>query len=90
MYIVRQKNGRLKLLSELNIREGETYVREVPNELAQEFVSEGIKWGDIVAWVTKHMGIKQCAPCKSRQEILNKIGELGVAEVIRQMKATMK
>ena len=49
----------------------------------------GVKWGDAVAWVTKRLGIKQCAPCKARQEILNHMGEYGVAETIRQLKETI-
>lgn len=57
--------------------------------LETQLESEGIRWGDAVAWVTKKLGIKQCAPCKARQEILNRANELGWKETIRQIKETL-
>ena len=59
--------------------------RSVEEELAKE----GIQWGDAIAWVTKKIGMKQCAPCKARQEILNSARELGWSETIRQLKETL-
>jgi transposase-like protein len=59
--------------------------RDVESELA----SRGVKWGDAIAWVTKKLGVKQCAPCKARQEILNHAKENGWVETMRQMKGTL-
>lgn len=50
----------------------------------------GVMWGDAVAWVTKRLGIHQCAPCKARQEILNHMGEHGIAETVRLIRDTLK
>ena len=57
-------------------------------KLDSELSEAGIKWGDAIAWVTKKIGIKQCPPCKARQEILNSASKLGWKETIRQIKAT--
>lgn len=59
-------------------------VRDVDTQLEKA----GIKWGDTIAWVTKRLGIKQCAPCKARQEILNHASEHGWKETLRQIKGT--
>jgi len=49
---------------------------------------EGVKWGDAVAWVTKRLGIHQCAPCQARQLILNEAAKNGWAETVRRIKNT--
>jgi hypothetical protein len=49
----------------------------------------GIPWGDAIAWVTKKIGIQQCAPCKARQEILNNASKNGWTETLRQIKETL-
>lgn len=54
-----------------------------------ELENHGLQLGDAVAWVTKRLGIKQCAPCKARQEIFNHVSENGWAETLRQIKATI-
>lgn len=54
-----------------------------------ELTKRGVQWGDAIAWVTKKAGIKQCAPCKARQEILNKVSEVGWLETIKQIKETI-
>lgn len=55
-----------------------------------ELEREGIPWGDAIAWVTKKIGVKQCAPCKARQEILNHAAQNGWAETMRQIRETFK
>ena len=55
----------------------------------EELEAQGVKWGDAVAWVTKQLGVKQCAPCKARQEILNNASKVGWAETIKQIKETI-
>lgn len=62
----------------------------IEDEVHSNLEKSGIKWGDAIAWTTKKLGIKQCAPCKARQEILNSAKELGWAETIRQLKETLK
>jgi hypothetical protein len=57
--------------------------------MQQELAERGVQWGDAIAWVTKKIGMKQCAPCKARQEIFNRVSELGWVETIRQIKATV-
>lgn len=52
--------------------------RSVEEELARQ----GIKWGDAVAWVTKKLGVQQCAPCKARQVIMNQ----GIAETVKHIR----
>ena len=59
--------------------------RDVEAELAEQ----GVQWGDAIAWVTKKFGIKQCTPCKARQEILNNANELGWIETARRIKDTL-
>lgn len=54
-----------------------------------ELEKQGIQWGNAIAWVTKRLGIQQCAPCKARQEILNHAQELGWSETLRQIKETV-
>lgn len=58
------------------------------DELDERLEQQGLKIGDTIAWVTKKLGIKQCAPCKARQEILNHARELGWGETFRQIKET--
>lgn len=55
----------------------------------EKLAKEGLGLGDAIAWVTKKVGIKQCAPCKARQEILNHAHELGWAETLKQIKETL-
>lgn len=64
--------------------EGGTQQSEVDAMLEKE----GLKLGDSIAWVTKKLGIQQCAPCKARQTILNHAKEVGWVETIRQLKET--
>lgn len=33
---------------------------------------QGVGFGDLVAKMTNALGIRQCAPCKRRQELLNR------------------
>lgn len=63
----------------------ERYVSDALQKTADEL---GIGLGDLIAKATKAFGIKPCAPCEKRRQILNRIGELGVAETIRQLKET--
>lgn len=65
--------------------EGSTSQHEVDAMLQ----TQGLKLGDAIAWVTKKIGIKQCAPCKARQEILNNAQKLGWSETIKQIKETL-
>ena len=50
---------------------------------------QGLKLGDAIAWVTKKIGLKQCAQCKARQEILNNAQKLGWSETLKQIKETL-
>jgi len=59
-----------------------------PN-IAAKLDEEGIKWGDAVAWATKQLGVKQCAPCKARQAILNEVSKVGWVETIKRIKETL-
>lgn len=62
-----------------------------PNyDVEQELKAHGLKLGDSISWVTKKLGIKQCAPCKARQEILNHVEKVGWVETIKQIKGTFK
>lgn len=54
----------------------------------EELKKEGIQWGDAIAWVTKQIGVKQCAPCKARQEILNHAKQNGWAATFKAIKGT--
>ncbi len=54
----------------------------------EKLAKEGLGLGDAIAWVTKKIGIKQCAPCKARQEILNSAAEIGWKETIKQLRET--
>ena len=54
-----------------------------------ELLNAGIQWGDAVAWVTKRFGIRHCSSCQARREILNRMNELGLKEVIRRIKETL-
>ena len=58
------------------------------DEVEEKLEAQGLKIGDTIAWVTKKLGLKQCAPCKARQEILNHARELGWSETLRQIKET--
>jgi hypothetical protein len=60
----------------------------VPDNVELELERGGLKLGDSIAWATKKLGIKQCVPCKARQEILNNVSEVGWAETIKQIKET--
>lgn len=79
-------------------RKGETIVGVKPDcgviqprdIVDDEMEKAGVAWGDAIAWVTKRIGIKQCSPCKARQEILNSAGQLGFAETFRQIKDTFR
>ena len=62
--------------------------RSLEAQFNEAIGQEGIKWGDAIAWATSKMGIQQCAPCKSRQHILNQLRSLGVKETLRQIKET--
>lgn len=55
----------------------------------QELEREGVKWGDVVKWITTKLGVEQCASCRTRQEILNRARQLGWKEAIRQIKETL-
>lgn len=85
------------------VPEGEPYQRLVGEEIVgvdwdckgaeqrdveAELERQGVAWGDAIAWVTKRLGVKQCAPCKARQEILNHAKELGWGETLRQIRET--
>ena len=61
-----------------------------PESLNDHLEKEGIQWGDAVKWVASRLGVKQCAPCRARQEILNNASNLGWTETIRQIKSTFK
>jgi len=61
----------------------------VAQDVDKELAKEGLALGDAIAWVTKKIGMKQCAPCKARQEILNNASELGWKETLRQIKETL-
>lgn len=92
MLVIKQKNGRVRLIAEGHdprLKDGEVIMRQIEDTTASEFYEAGIKWGDVVAWATASLGIRQCGQCKARQAILNKIGELGVAETLRQIKETL-
>ena len=65
--------------------EGSTEQHEVDAMLEKQ----GLKLGDAIAWVTKKIGLKQCAPCKARQEILNNAQKLGWSETLKQIKETL-
>lgn len=54
----------------------------------EELNKAGIQWGDAIAWVTKKIGVKQCAPCKARQEILNHAKENGWVATLKSIKET--
>ena len=58
------------------------------DEVDQNLERAGLKIGDAIAWTTKKLGIKQCAPCKARQAILNHAKENGWAETLKQLKET--
>jgi hypothetical protein len=62
--------------------------RSLEAQFNEELGKEGVKWGDAVAWITKKVGIEQCAACRSRQYILNHLKQLGVRETVRQIKET--
>jgi len=61
---------------------------DTSDELMDKLEAEGIKWGDVIANVTQRLGIKQCAPCKARQTILNDIQEVGFLATVKLLKGT--
>jgi len=67
---------------------------EVPiaarEDIYKQLAREGIKVGDAIAWASKQLHIRQCAPCKARQVILNNITKLGFSETLRQIKETFR
>lgn len=64
--------------------------RSLESQLTNAMGQEGVKWGDAIAWATKHLGIEACAACKARQRILNHAKSLGIAETVRQIKETFR
>lgn len=62
--------------------------RSLEAQLNEALGSEGIQWGDAIAWATDKAGVKPCAPCKSRIHILNHVKQLGLKETLRQLKET--
>jgi hypothetical protein len=67
---------------------GPQYASDGP-DVKEHLAENSIQWGDAIAWVTKRLGVKQCAPCKARQEILNNVNEVGWKETFRQIKGTL-
>ena len=63
--------------------------RSSSSDVNTELAKQGLKIGDAIAWATKKIGIKQCAPCKARQEILNNVEKVGWVEAMKQIKATL-
>ena len=61
----------------------------IKENVASKLASEGVKWGDAVAWATKKLGLTQCPPCKTRQAILNEVRLVGWAETIKRLKETI-
>lgn len=62
---------------------------KLSGEVDEQLAQHGIQWGDAIAWTAKKLGLRQCAPCKARQQILNSAKELGWAETLRQLKETL-
>ena len=60
-----------------------------PDEVDKQLANSGLQLGDTIAWVTKKLGVKQCAPCKARQEILNHVKQLGWVETLKQIRQTL-
>ena len=63
--------------------------------LATALEAEGIQWGDLMASgikaakLDKLFGKTNCTACVRRQQILNRIGTIGLKETIRQIKETL-
>ena len=96
MILLQNAAGKIRKVAEgmpYRLLPGEFVAGSTQNEdqirVETALAENGIKWGDAVAWVTKRLGITQCAPCKARQEILNHMGEFGLAETIKQLKETI-
>jgi hypothetical protein len=62
---------------------------QVSDEVGINLERAGIKWGDAIAWATSKFGISQCSSCKARQAILNKVGEVGWIETLKELKKTI-
>lgn len=61
----------------------------VPHEdIYGKLKSEGVPIGSAIAWITKKLGIKQCASCVARRLILDNIARVGWTETVRQIKET--
>lgn len=60
------------------------------DQVNQELERHGLKLGDAISWATTRLGIKKCASCAARQEILNAARDLGWAETIKQIRETFK
>ena len=50
----------------------------------------GIAWGDMLAAVTKALGIKPCKSCEQRRLIMNRVSEIGVAEAFELIRETFR
>lgn len=53
--------------------DGEGRLEEEKKKLEDLARAEGIGVGDLVAKLTKTFGIKPCASCKQRQQVLNRL-----------------
>jgi hypothetical protein len=102
MLIIRHDDGSLRFAGDrecVNLREGEEMLAKIPDGLMAKDMPEalfsegnylkGIKWGDVIAWTTKKMGIQPCGACKTRQFLLNHIHELGLMTTLREIKKTL-
>jgi hypothetical protein len=58
------------------------------DEVNARLKEEGIQWGSAIKWVTQRIGLKQCSSCKAREEILNRVKELGWAQTLKELKET--
>lgn len=63
---------------------------QAPDEVLSNMEKEGIKFGDAIAWVTKKFGLQQCSACKARQEILNRVSEVGWSQTAKDILDTFK
>ena len=70
---------------------GERVVPDVSFEEVKQAVDRaGLQVGDMIAALTKTLGIKPCASCEKRRLILNRIREIGLKDTITQLKETFK
>ncbi len=65
-----------------------TTITKTQQDVDAKLEAEGLRLGDAIAWVTKRLGIRQCAACQARREILNNVEKVGWAETIKQIKET--